>query len=67
MLAEKVAVIASGMELCSDTECIFNFCKAVGDAHDTRYTIELEPFPDFFEQTYPSYLEAMSSTCLNIT
>ena len=60
VLAEKVAVIASGMELCVDTERIFNLCKAVDDAHDTRYTIPSEPFPDFFEQTYPSYLEAMS-------
>ena len=59
VLFERVSDIVGGMELGHETECIFQFCECLDQAQRTHFVPRREPFPDFFQLAYPSYLDAL--------
>ena len=62
ILFEKVSDLVGGMELGEETECIFKFGQSLNEAQDSRFIRSSEPFPHFFQQIYPSYLDALCSS-----
>ena len=61
VLFERVADIVADMELGQETVRIFDFCESLNEAQDANLRNPQEPFPNFFQQAYPMYLDAMSA------
>ena len=57
VLLAKVSDVVGAMD--SAPEPVFDFCEKVRQAQEARFAPRVEPFPDFFEQAYPAYLEAL--------
>ena len=64
VLHMKVQDIVGEMEEIQDAEHVFAFAQAVHEAADEAQNVEMidrqEPFHNFFERVYPSYLDAIS-------